>query len=75
MKNKKGAHVRMANTKEGVYLMFCLHCSRSVSPTLPIELTQFVYILEGFNKEHQECEEGPYTITAEEAAGRFGLKG
>lgn len=56
-KKKNTDHVKVENTPEGKYRMFCAHCGRDYIPGLPMSLDMFPAIAKQFIKEHRDCPE------------------
>lgn len=46
-------HIRIVNTENGGYKLFCEICRASYEPTLPISVVAFVALVESFLEEHR----------------------
>lgn len=70
MARKNIDHIRIGNTKEGGYRLFCLHCGEHYDPELPISMNMFLAVVNTFKKEHRNHEPGEKVWTAEEIMER-----
>lgn len=59
-------HIQMANTPNGAYVAFCLHCGERWIPTLPIPMNEFSDKLNRFVAEHKSCPKGEREFTVEQ---------
>ena len=61
--DEEGDHVRVANTKGGGYMMFCLHCGERDIPVLPIAVDKFSDKCDEFFGAHKGCKPGEQVFT------------
>jgi hypothetical protein len=66
MAKKDTDHVRIANTNDGGYRMFCLHCGQYYTPALPISMDMMLANMKVFGKEHNKCKPGERIFTERE---------
>ena len=62
----EGDHIQMANTPNGAYVAFCLHCGERWIPTLPIPMNEFSDKVNRFVLEHKDCKQGEQVFTVEQ---------
>ncbi|MBP8055169.1 MAG: hypothetical protein KA314_04975 [Chloroflexi bacterium] len=65
-KQEEQEHLGMANTANGGYVMFCLHCGQRHIPVMPIPMDKFSVEVNGFMAEHKDCKPGDRIFTVEQ---------